>query len=725
MRYLLLLVCCCMTIQSQAQQNWFIPRFYRWLTGGPSFHPADRLPSGPGRMETTVIDTTFVTYVRLICTDTRNTGDGNYTAPCNCSDRNPTGARRDTVETEIMFISQVHNKVIVINYLKNKHEKVYSSSSKLLPAADTPKVVDVNVYKLNQIRFGNLKNGYGDTLYFRVNAKDNREEYWDLADRDSSSKEVEAVRIAVPDGFEYKATGESLVLMPLYEKQNSFNLIFQKVRIRDDKSKGETLQSKDCAIHVDLQKKEFYFVFRKNGEDMIIRFKKNRLYSYFNLLPGCKECTPNFLCVGFLYDRFNLEKRKVIADNWYEFAGENLETHLPCGEDSVVNLSLRLDGAGCVYPASINNNDFQSIFLDDKPSRKNLRSRTFYSMMRYHDGMLDSRLDTLCDTLQATIEPYAKNPACSSDTFLLKFRQIWNDRYLKAFADSMKKVICKNNIRRVVFFIHGYNVPYSVAHLQGNDLIRDFMSECRLTGFNEKVLFVRVFWPSNDAKTLRFSKNGCTIKDDVEPGTGKLYNYITNTAYLASLTIRQLMKDIDPTLQVNIISHSFGATVAAGTVLHPIQKMKDTCSHLNRYFVKAFRELPPLPQKTFFFMNAPGMPGVTTFNTISPALNAQHFFYIGYNDRDRVLLKKFLGPIPISPSKKSSTTLGCNYRNEVIKTSDSVKMRGMDGHFQPFRTSERTVHDYFCYRQQLGFKDAYRQYVRESYTGAPPVNKAP
>ncbi|MCK7553977.1 alpha/beta hydrolase [Chitinophaga sedimenti] len=183
---------------------------------------------------------------------------------------------------------------------------------------------------------------------------------------------------------------------------------------------------------------------------------------------------------------------------------------------------------------------------------------------------------------------------------MLKFRQQWNHRYLTQFADEMKKTIEDNKIRRVVFFIHGYNVPNSIAHLQGNDLIRDFMAECRQNGFEEKVLFVRVFWPCNDAKTLRFKKNGCSINDDMEPMTGQVYNYITNTAYLTSLSIRELMRGMDTSLQVNIISHSFGAAVAAGTVLHPVQKMKDTCSHLNKFFLRAFTEIPPLPQKTTF-----------------------------------------------------------------------------------------------------------------------------
>ncbi|MCK7553978.1 hypothetical protein MKQ70_02725 [Chitinophaga sedimenti] len=115
-------------------------------------------------------------------------------------------------------------------------------------------------------------------------------------------------------------------------------------------------------------------------------------------------------------------------------------------------------------------------------------------------------------------------------------------------------------------------------------------------------------------------------------------------------------------------------------------------------------------------MNAPGMPGVTTFNTISPALNTRHYFYVGYNEKDRVQRKRLIGPFGIKPYKNNSTTLGCNYKNEVGKTTDSVKTRAMDGHFLPFRTSTRTVHDYFCYRQQEGFKKAFHEYVKKSYS---------
>ncbi|MCK7553976.1 hypothetical protein MKQ70_02715 [Chitinophaga sedimenti] len=228
-----------------------------------------------------------------------------------------------------------------------------------------------------------------------------------------------AVRTAEIDGFEYKATQAAMVMPPFYERHGGANICFQRVRLRDNKALGDSMLLKDNKIYVDKRDKSVYFVFQHpDGKEQVIKFKSNRLYSYYQLLPGCQECSPNFLCTGFLYDRFSLEKRKIISDNWYEFAGENLEAPFPCGEASVKSMALRLDGVGCVYPAKVNNNNLQSLFLDDRVSRKNVRARTFYSLMRNHNGALDFRNDSsFYSDLKGNIEPYARRPLRSSDTF--------------------------------------------------------------------------------------------------------------------------------------------------------------------------------------------------------------------------------------------------------------------------------------------------------------------
>ncbi|MCK7553975.1 hypothetical protein MKQ70_02710 [Chitinophaga sedimenti] len=182
MKYFLLLATCCLTVECQAQNNWFIPRVWRWFTGGPSYYTVNQLPAGFDRLDVTELDDTFDTYVRMICKEQKNVGDGNFSAPCNCSDSLLPGRKRDTVETEIMLVSDTYNQVIVINYLKNKREKVYTDAirPRIGPGLGPKSYANVNIFKLNQIRFGTLKGSMGDTLYFRVNSKDGREEYWDL-----------------------------------------------------------------------------------------------------------------------------------------------------------------------------------------------------------------------------------------------------------------------------------------------------------------------------------------------------------------------------------------------------------------------------------------------------------------------------------------------------------------------------------------------------------------
>lgn len=204
----------------------------------------------------------------------------------------------------------------------------------------------------------------------------------------------------------------------------------------------------------------------------------------------------------------------------------------------------------------------------------------------------------------------------------------------------------------------------------------------------------------------------------INPASAHLYSYVTNRAYLTSLSMRSILRQLDKDINVQLISHSFGAVITTGIVLDPFCKMKpkDTNTHFDRALMKVFRDTASPERRISLFLSAPGIPGVTTFRPIGREKNKDHFFYIRYNHCDRVLNKRL---IPFArfftdTSKRNSTTLGCNWKGEIDRVERVFGMAGLQSNFSAKRTSTRTNHDYFCYRRQPDFQDFFADFARKN-----------
>ena len=108
-------------------------------------------------------------------------------------------------------------------------------------------------------------------------------------------------------------------------------------------------------------------------------------------------------------------------------------------------------------------------------------------------------------------------------------------------------------------------------------------------------------------------------------------------------------------------------------------------------------------------MHAAGMPGMTTFANISAVQNASHTFYFGYNKKDKILQKKVI--VFKFPARFSSTTLGCNKRNEAVKVVEFAGSRALENNFFAAPTSTLSEHDIFCYVQQPEFKRFFNRFM--------------
>ncbi len=436
----------------------------------------------------------------------------------------------------------------------------------------------------------------------------------------------------------------------------------------------------------------------------------------------CISCEPQCLCKEEIGQRFNDQQKEIIRNNWNDFEGENLEKPFPASVPSDVT-SIRFDGLGCVYPSFMDDSRLRALFLRDWVDYRTLASRSFYMLLRKRPGALATIRPELAKQFKGLEKIANRNfsgdPAKVDSltiTNFFKFRQAWNQLFLGELIQTTRKHIQDKGIEQLYFFIPGYNVPYSLAHLQGNRVFEDIDRLVTDSDSKKKILYVRVFWPSNNKKNSVFGKTRCNIKNQKSLRSGLLNDYVTNRAYLASLSLRALLRELDPALSVNVVSHSFGAVISTGLVLSPVRKIAKSQrnSPFNQSLLTEF-EIGIPRQKITLFLNAPAIPGRTTFLPLDKNQNANHHFYIGFNPKDQMLTKQVAPVIRwfTSAAKRNATTLGADWHGEVNRLKKLVAHQGLEKNFT-YCPSLHKNHDYFCYRQQEAFKEHFSNYVKST-----------
>lgn len=232
----------------------------------------------------TTIDSTFLLFIKTIC----KTNENGINQPCDCYELSTDSV--SVIEAEFMFLSAKRKEAIVINYLKDRTQKFYNKSRlrfDLLPGGDDT----LNIARINQIRFGTYDEERQE-ISFETTSKNPEKHIWELKITERILS-VESVSVEVPDGFDLKSTDLSLALMPRFFPSNSFEIIFREP-VRSSRSKPNTNPvtplSKNT-IYVDTTGNDVYFHFdsavirTKNT----VRFKSNRLYSYFINKPAPSE----------------------------------------------------------------------------------------------------------------------------------------------------------------------------------------------------------------------------------------------------------------------------------------------------------------------------------------------------------------------------------------------------------------------------------------------------
>jgi hypothetical protein len=438
---------------------------------------------------------------------------------------------------------------------------------------------------------------------------------------------------------------------------------------------------------------------------------------YGQVPDGSREKCPNtFLGTTFLAKPYK-GKETLIKETWCDYFGVDLEKELPWkGKNPVV--SIKLDAHGCVYPPFAGLID-KDDFLDEQTHFTQFYKFSFYRLFadtaaankifrkmesNGYDGQLISSVRKIAS--KALLHDVTEEELVDRE---YNFRKEWNSLFLPAKIREIDSVVAAGGAQGVFFFIAGFNVPYSLQHIQGNYLFRKI--EDSGPG---KAVFVRLIWPSESAKKITFGERS-KYRDRFQLSTVRKNLYVANRSYLAGLTLREILKKIEAK-NINMLSHSHGAVVVTSSLMDPGTKMstRRKNSALNKRMLAEFDALKPKQGiRVRAFLSAPGIPGKSTFVAMDPIAGAGYKFFVGYNNRDKILLKRQL-LLPV-PRRFSSTTLGCNWSNEINDTMAVFKLKNLEKNIIPVAIGNQRTHDIFCYTMKDGFNSLFNQFLESCY----------
>lgn len=412
------------------------------------------------------------------------------------------------------------------------------------------------------------------------------------------------------------------------------------------------------------------------------------------------------------------DKFPIIENNWNEYFFENLEGKLNGGEKKDLNIiNLRFDALGCIYPNK--KFDFEEseklINVFKKSNRVNFDGISFYNISQntfestqaifWNKYLEIERNKIFNDDSLKRLKDYERQ-------FL--FTQKWNNFYMKPKIIQINEQIFQKNIEKIVFLVHGYNVPNSLAQIQYENIIDEYTNRVNCAN----ILFLNIFWPSTAEKKIT-NKKDFYFRNRFKWRVISDFKSVVPRTYYISLSIRKLLNNINFMGDLRFISHSLGANVVSSTLIEPNKKMKAAYrkSTLRNLTINEFKnnKLNLTTKSIGVFMNAPAIGGVATFNDLDSTnhLHTKMNWFIGYNDSDKVLNRK-LGRISFREMGDNTRLGGNKFGTEVSKTQDLVIKLGFKNNFRLERVGEQKDqfgHDFFCYLIQPKFNKEFEKFI--------------
>lgn len=447
-------------------------------------------------------------------------------------------------------------------------------------------------------------------------------------------------------------------------------------------------------------------------------------------------------------------KVKSMEANWHQYFKEDVAIVL----DSTVQtkwFEVKLDSYGSPYPDKIVQDWFsKEEFNGNVGDYAASDSHSFYflwdtlikpDLEKRISAMPDGTQKTLFNELFTIREREKAVSVKNRYVFKEQFRKAWNDFYIEELAKKLNDKIKTDKIKRIIFFIHGFNVPYSLAALQAVTMYQK--AKKSLGADSATTLFVPVYWPSNDAKECRLSSHNFSTANYMSFNrNGKLFLIYSTRCYYAAFTLRRLLNRMDSSVkQIDMIAHSLGNTIVTSALINTVSKIDYQSGEIRKLKKKELSELKnnirlqkkdplsydllvqfksePLPQERNIncFLSAAAIPGLNTFTDLDSTALIHTTFHVTINQYDEMLTKssiqRKLRTKVINASNMGSTTLGCNYKCEagnteqLFNTKFSV-IKNKTAFFKYRTVSRETDHDIFTYLQQPDYLHFYEEYLK-------------
>lgn len=430
----------------------------------------------------------------------------------------------------------------------------------------------------------------------------------------------------------------------------------------------------------------------------------------------CKNCEGEIKKAFF--QRY-FSEIEIIENNNKEYFGEDLDIYLPRKNEEANIFNLKFDALGATYPDIFYDKEIRKYFekrkgLKSVKSNKYLYRNTFFKLpLEKKELILKAVTESTKKSLFTSKETEASLITVAKKSLplsvQLNFTREWNKLILMDQIERLNEKLSLN-IENLVFIVHGYNVPYSLAQIQSNSIIDKTYELDSLKA--KKTLFVRVFWPSTSRKKVIIKNDSFIVKNKVNLYSISAFRSISTRSYLVGHSMRTIINGISKfNGSVYFFSHSLGAQVTASTFIIPeLKVIQDTLLH-------KYLNSNPIVNNNFkkvkLFLNAPAMPGISSFPDSSLANLKNTQWVIGYNPTDKVL-RKTIGFIRFG-DHNGNTRLGGNWENETWEFKDYLQKVKKENQFKFVQTGSQYDlfgHDFFCYLNQDGFKLAFKDFMK-------------
>ena len=231
-------------------------------------------------------------------------------------------------------------------------------------------------------------------------------------------------------------------------------------------------------------------------------------------------------------------------------------------------------------------------------------------------------------------------------------------KLLKEYAKTINSKLRESKSKKLVFLIHGFDNSFTYwEYIRMREKINEYTGE-------DDIVYVELYWDALRDQNAAYTYSRAEIN-----------------SLFVGYTLRKLLANIDENINLTLLTHSIGASVATQALFN-VDKWRD------RYFQYYLDDIgfglpTPKQQNITLAMLAPAIPGVQTFNDINNTSLDENDnenykrIVVGYSEHDHVNGK---GMYSIFASRYGQHALAVS-RSEVHRTHKTLQKEHNDVKF--------------------------------------------